>query len=120
MIGEPQFIAFAIVEMMGHVSIAGRVSEQTIGGTSYLRVDVPRKRGGYYTRLLGHSAIYAVKVCSVQSAREFAHQMPEPEADLLPLDPIPGAEGLSGSNLPPIERLEGVAPGATITTGGPA
>ncbi len=114
--GEPQFIAFAIVEMMGHVSIAGRVSEQTLAGASYLRVDIPRKAGGYYTRLLGHSSVYAVNVCSVESAREFAFQMPQPEMDLRALEELPTSSGVSGSILPPWERLVAWHPNANICT----
>jgi hypothetical protein len=35
------FEAWAIVELMGHRRLAGRVSEQVIGGASLLRIDVP-------------------------------------------------------------------------------
>lgn len=58
---------WAIVELFGHQRIAGRVSEQTIGGCSFVRVDVPELVGAEgkpplqgFTKLYGQGAIYAV------------------------------------------------------------
>lgn len=48
-----------IVELFGHNQIAGMVSEQTVGGSSLLRVDVPvvdEQPALFY----GVSAIYAI------------------------------------------------------------
>lgn len=39
--GPAKFDQFAIVQVMGHTAYAGRVSEASIGGASFLRVDVP-------------------------------------------------------------------------------
>ena len=33
---------YAIVELMGHARIAGKISEQVMFGTALLRVDVPK------------------------------------------------------------------------------
>ena len=38
---EKAFEQWAIVEIFGHQRIAGKVTEQTIGGCSFVRVDVP-------------------------------------------------------------------------------
>lgn len=35
------FDCWAIVEVMGHVTMAGRVTERAIGGQSFIRIDVP-------------------------------------------------------------------------------
>lgn len=50
-----------IVELFGHNQIAGRVSEQSVGGASFVRVDVPEVDGiAGFTKLYGASAIYAI------------------------------------------------------------
>ena len=74
-----------MVELFGHQQIAGRVTEASIGGCSFLRVDVPDqpaldKRGYYeaqpelpaYTRYFGQGAIYAMTPCSEDAARMVA------------------------------------------------
>ena len=52
---------WAIVELFGHARIAGRLSEHTIGGCSFVRVDIPATDGNpQFTRLFGQGAIYSV------------------------------------------------------------
>jgi len=64
------FHEWAIVDLFGHQRIAGRVSEQTIGGASFVRVDVPETSAGPgFTRLFGPGAIYSVIICDEESAR---------------------------------------------------
>lgn len=58
---EKSFDQWCIVELFGHQRIAGRVTEQTIGGCAFVRVDVPSVQEiPSYTRLLGQGAIYAI------------------------------------------------------------
>lgn len=55
------FEEFAIVELFGHQVIAGKVSEQVIGGQGFVRVDVPAIEGvEAYTKFYGPGAIYAL------------------------------------------------------------
>jgi len=50
-----------IVELMGHNMIAGKVTEQTIGGQGFVRVDVPELEGVKgFTKFYGPGAIYAI------------------------------------------------------------
>lgn len=58
------FEQFAIVELFGHQVIAGKVSEQVIGGQGFVRVDVPTtdtQEG--FTKFYGAGAIYAITPC---------------------------------------------------------
>lgn len=52
---------FAIVEVMGRQTYAGRVSEQVFAGTGFVRVDVPEVNGTPgFTKLIGTGSIYAI------------------------------------------------------------
>ena len=58
------FEQFAIVELFGHQVIAGKVSEQVIGGQGFVRVDVPVIEGQEaFTKFYGSGAIYAITPC---------------------------------------------------------
>src|SRR5512140_1867558 len=64
------FDEWAIIDLFGHQRIAGRVSEQTIGGCSFVRVDVPGSDAGpAFTRLFGSAAIYSINVTDEETAR---------------------------------------------------
>lgn len=77
---------WAIVELFGHQRVAGRITQQTFGGASFVRVDVPeieveevtwedgprktvRRSIQAHTRSFGGGAIYAVNWCDEQTAR---------------------------------------------------
>lgn len=71
------FEAWGIVALFGHKQIAGRISEQTIGGETFIRVDVPTPANAgsastYYTQLFGKGAIYSMSLTDEAIAREFA------------------------------------------------
>lgn len=52
---------FAIIELFGHQKMAGKVTEQSIGPATFVRVDVPEtKTHPSFTRMLNPSAIYAI------------------------------------------------------------
>jgi hypothetical protein len=98
---KPEF--WAVVEVMGHSVYAGKVTDVALGGTSFIRVDVPEiperseakkqrvwsnEKQAYeylpytyetpgapaYTKYLGASAIFAITPCTEAVAREVADQ----------------------------------------------
>jgi len=71
-----KFETWAIVELFGHNKIAGKVSEQTIGGSSMVRVDVPDTEAApAFTRLLNVSAIYAINPVKEDVATAYAGRL---------------------------------------------
>ncbi len=76
-----KFECWAVVEVMGHNTFAGRVTEQAIGGASFVRVDVPAVEATRYypaqagfTKFLGAGSIYAITPCTEDVVRAVAAQ----------------------------------------------
>lgn len=70
-----KFEAWGLVEIMGHQSLAGRLSEQVIAGANLLRVDVPQNIPGeaeFRTEYLGPNSIYRLRVTTEEVARQVA------------------------------------------------
>ena len=58
---ENKFELDAIIELFGHQKMAGKVSEQTIAGASFIRIDVPEiETQPAFTRYLNPSSVYAI------------------------------------------------------------
>lgn len=73
---QEKFETWAIVELFGHNKIAGKVSEQTIGGSSLIRIDVPNTEASpAFTRLLNVSAIYAINPVTEEVAVGYAGRL---------------------------------------------
>lgn len=73
MADQQPFEQWAILEIMGHVKLAGRVSEQTIAGTGFIRIDVPQVGDlPAFTRLYGTGAIYSITPVSEDFAQQAA------------------------------------------------
>ena len=68
-----KFEAWGIVELMGHQRVAGRLSEQALGGGNLLRVDIP-DGDTFRSTFYGASAIYAVHITDEAAARAAASQ----------------------------------------------
>ena len=52
---------FAVVELFGHQRIAGKVTEQAFGSSTFVRIDVPEThQQPKFTRLVNPSAVYAI------------------------------------------------------------
>jgi hypothetical protein len=70
---EVKFECWGIVEIMGHLTIAGQVSEQSIAGVNMLRIDVPAVNDlSGYTKFFGGGSIYAITPTDEESARAAA------------------------------------------------
>jgi len=107
-----RFDTWALVEIMGHKQIAGRVSETTLAGAGMLRVDVPAVPGepgvpgrsaGHsgmpgFTKLLSPSAIYAITPVEESVARQLAASLRERPVEIWRLD--------ASRALPPARRAE--------------
>lgn len=77
-----KFEQWAIVEIMGHQRLAGKVTEQAIGGASFVRVDVPEVEGCQpFTKLLGNSAIYAITITDEETAKAAARHFQQRPMD---------------------------------------
>lgn len=60
---------WAIVEIMGRQTYAGLLSEQSIGGAAFVRVDVPSTSAAEaFSKLFGAGSIYAITPVSEQVA----------------------------------------------------
>ena len=58
---DNKFELNAIVELFGHTRMAGKVTEQTIGSASFIRIDVPETdQQPKFTRIVNPSAVYAI------------------------------------------------------------
>jgi hypothetical protein len=78
-----KFEAWAIVELMGHRKIAGKVSEQIIAGAPLLRIDVPEVPAqAAFTTFYGPHTIYSLTPTTEEIARRFACAM-----RTMPVDP---------------------------------
>lgn len=116
---RPTFAEWAIVEVMGRLKLAGKVTEQTMFGTAMCRVDVyvGDATSPAVTRFFGGQALYGVTPVAEAVARRFAlGGVPEPVAkwELPEPKPVPAAEGTGrldcadcGSSLTPSEMAVG-------------
>jgi hypothetical protein len=68
------FEGWVILELMGHRRLAGFLSEQAIGGASFLRIDVPAPdgKGNTATQFYTGSAVYCITPVTEELARKVA------------------------------------------------
>lgn len=76
---ENKFEEWAILELMGHRRLAGKVTEAAIGGGSFIRIDMPMKDGSNSTQFYSPGSIYCITPTTEQIARTIAlESQPEP------------------------------------------
>lgn len=73
---QDKFEAWGLLELFGHQRLAGRLTEQTIGGCHFIRIDVPAVGDVQeYTRFFTQGAIYGMTITSEDVARQLAASM---------------------------------------------
>lgn len=74
------FDTWAILELMGHRRMAGYLTEVQVGGSSFIRIDLPADLPGVEntesdfgaTQLYSPSAVYCITPCTEDTARKVA------------------------------------------------
>lgn len=70
------FDAWCLIELFGHTKLVGHVTETTVGGCNFIRVDVPEVEGNpAFTRYLSQGAIYSMTPIAEILARKMVEQM---------------------------------------------
>lgn len=102
------FEQWAILELMGHRRLAGRITEVHLFGTVLLMIEVPQW-GKTVTQIYAHSAIYGITLVSEEMARADVARYPSiTDTNLLDLI-FPG--GIRGTDyVDPYDLPEGETP----------
>lgn len=100
------FDSYALVELMGHSRIAGKVTEVTVLGTSMLQVDVPKtERREGYTKIYSAAAVYCITPTDEHTAQVAAEHFDEPAIQpyILPESPVLASKVVSSLPYEPDE-----------------
>lgn len=71
---ETAFEQWCILELMGHRRLAGKVTDATIGGGSFLRIDIPGRNGTVSTQYYSPGSVYCITPTTEEIARAVAEQ----------------------------------------------
>ncbi len=72
---EAKFEQWCVVELFGHQMLAGKVTDQQIGGQAFIRVDVPEtKENPSFTKFYGSGAVYAMTPTDEATAKMVLEQ----------------------------------------------
>lgn len=67
------FEQWAVLELMGHRRLAGLLTEETIAGAAFLRIDIPSDNGDpSASQWYAPGAVYAITPCTEATARRIA------------------------------------------------
>lgn len=73
---DEKFDIWALLELMGRQRIAGKVTEQVIAGTGFLRCDVPETSSNpAFTRFIAPGSLYAINPITEDVARKYAESL---------------------------------------------
>ena len=68
------FWMWGVLELMGHVRIAGRITEEELFGGKVGRIDIPGEGGKMFTQYFGGHTLYRLTPVSEDVARAFAER----------------------------------------------
>lgn len=71
---QEAFKHWGILELMGHVKVAGVITEEEKFGSKIGRIDIPQVDGSFVTQYFGGSSVYRMTVCTEEIAREVAKE----------------------------------------------
>ena len=96
------FKEWAILELMGHRRLAGYVTEEEIGGSSFIRVDVPEDEVSKNdtTQFYSPAAVYCITPTTEEAARLVASRMKPEPVHVWELPPASVSHGGSDDEIP--------------------
>lgn len=73
---KADFEEWGVIALFGHVQYAGKVTGQSIGACSFVRLDVPEGTGRpAFCKLFGEKAIYDITITDEKTARSIANNL---------------------------------------------
>lgn len=73
---QASFEQWCILEIMGHNTFAGLLSEITIGGASFIRIAIPETSAGpAFDKIFGASSVYCITPVTEDVARATASRL---------------------------------------------
>lgn len=76
---DEKFEEWAIIDLFGHQRMAGKISEISIAGVGFTRIDIPGPDGEtLYTRIRHPNAVYGIDPVSREVAIAMAQKITEP------------------------------------------
>ena len=73
------FEEWAVLELMGHRRLAGKITDAVIGGGAFIRIDIPTKDGNKATQFYSPGSVYCITPTTEEIARMIAvNSEPEP------------------------------------------
>lgn len=88
-----RFEQWAVLELFGYTRVAGKVTEATIAGGSFIRLDVPGQDGEMlWTRFYNPSAVYSISPVSEEVATKMAANLVFPPVQPWELKQLPSPD----------------------------
>jgi len=96
------FDSWALVELFGHQKIVGRVTEATMAGGAFLRVDVPAvEENKAFTRFYSPGAIYSINPITEEIAMGLVQRYRHEPVSQFELPQLTEKTGYSQEENPP-------------------